>query len=129
MTKDTRLNPIKYYVSKRKGTEQAFSGKLLYNNEVGKYHCSTCGNLLFLSEAKYDSGSGWPSFYQTANDDAVAYSEDYSHTMFRIETSCRRCGSHIGHVFNDGPTSTGRRYCVNSVSLNFIDSNGLLTTG
>jgi peptide-methionine (R)-S-oxide reductase len=101
------------------GTERPFTGKYLYNKKEGIYKCAACENPLFSSETKYDSGSGWPSFYSKITPDAVEEKIDYSHGMKRTEIVCAGCGGHLGHVFEDGPNPTGLRYCVNSVSLAF----------
>ncbi len=115
-----KLNDEQYRVCRMKGTEPPFSGALLHNRKSGEYHCVCCGAKLFDSSAKFDSGCGWPSF-----DEAVAgsvrYLEDRSHGMIRTEIQCQTCGSHLGHLFEDGPTETGQRYCVNSVSLSFSE--------
>lgn len=114
-----RLTPEQYHVLREAGTERAFAGK--YNDYKGDgiYHCAACDLELFDSADKYDSGSGWPSFTQPIAPDAVTDHRDTSHGMVRIESRCGRCGSHLGHVFPDGPPPTGLRYCMNSVSLNF----------
>lgn len=101
------------------GTEPPFSGKWLYNKETGVYSCIVCGAELFSSDSKFDSGSGWPSFDRVRDSGAVALIEDNSHNMSRIEVKCKNCGAHLGHVFNDGPTETGQRFCINSASLDF----------
>ena len=114
------LTPEQFNVLRKKGTEPAFSGSLLYNDEVGAYVCAGCGAVLFHSQHKFDSGSGWPSFYDVANPDTVALKEDRSHGMHRIEVACKQCGGHLGHVFNDAPDQpTGMRFCVNSDALAF----------
>lgn len=110
------LTPEQYRVLRGKGTEAPFSGKLLHADEDGTYVCAACGNPLFASTAKFDSGTGWPSFDQ-ALPGAIKEIPDDSHGMHRVETVCARCGSHLGHVFEDGPTKTGKRYCMNSVCL------------
>jgi peptide-methionine (R)-S-oxide reductase len=116
----TMLTPEQYDVMRNKGTEAPFSGKLLHNKKTGVYACIACGNVLFVSEAKFDSGSGWPSFYNTANKKAVILKEDRTNNMQRIEVTCAKCGSHLGHVFNDAPsTPTGMRFCINSCTLDF----------
>ncbi len=110
------LTPEQYAVMREKGTEAPFSGKLLSVGSDGIYKCSACGNPLFAADTKFDSGTGWPSF-DKALPGAVSEIEDSSGGMHRVEVVCSRCGSHLGHVFNDGPTSTGLRYCLNSVCL------------
>jgi peptide-methionine (R)-S-oxide reductase len=116
-----KLTPEQYQVLRQKGTEAPFSGKLLHEKRDGTYNCAACGNPLFSSDAKFDSGTGWPSFDQ-ALPGAVTETADDSHGMHRVEITCARCGSHLGHVFPDGPTKTGMRYCLNSVCLD-LDTN------
>ena len=114
-----KLTPEQYKILREKGTEPRFSGELLNNKEKGVYECMACGASLFSSETKYDSKSGWPSFYEALGKNNLELAEDLSLGMKRIEVKCANCGSHLGHLFDDGPDSTGRRYCINSMSLNF----------
>ncbi|MBM3229166.1 peptide-methionine (R)-S-oxide reductase MsrB, partial [Candidatus Parvarchaeota archaeon] len=117
------LTPQQYGVLREKGTEAPFSGKLTYNKESGSYSCAGCGSELFSSEAKFDSGTGWPSFWAPISKGKIIEKPDLSHGMIRKEIICARCGGHLGHVFEDGPKDkTGLRYCLNSCSLDFKKS-------
>lgn len=119
-----KLSPEQFAVCRNKGTERAFSGKYYQCHDEGMYRCACCGAELFSSDAKYDSGSGWPSFYQPAFGDAVKSHVDNSHGMVRTEVVCAACDAHLGHVFPDGPQPTGLRYCINSVSLDLEKKEG-----
>jgi peptide-methionine (R)-S-oxide reductase len=113
------LDPDRYAILRQAATEAAWSGDLLVNHEDGIYRCGACNAELFRSDAKFESGSGWPSFFQPVSEDAVELEEDISHGMRRIEVRCGTCESHLGHVFPDGPAPTGQRYCINSLALEF----------
>jgi peptide-methionine (R)-S-oxide reductase len=114
-----QLTPAEYYVLRRKGTERAFSGKYNNHKEKGVYTCAACDNEVFTSDTKFDSGTGWPSFYKPISNKNVREVTDRSMGMVRTEVVCGRCGGHLGHVFDDGPKPTGLRYCLNSVALSF----------
>ncbi len=115
-----KLSAEEYRICREKGTEAPFSGEYYHNHATGKYRCKCCGEVLFDSGDKYESGSGWPSFDRPAADGAVRREEDFSLGMHRVEVMCEKCGCHLGHVFDDGPRdTTGQRYCINSLSLNF----------
>jgi len=116
------LSPEEFDVLRKHGTEKPFNGPLNNNKEKGIYVCSACGNPLFSSDTKFDSGTGWPSFYKTIDEKKVGETIDKSWGMTRVEVHCNRCGGHLGHVFEDGPKPTGLRYCINSVSLKFEKS-------
>ena len=118
-----QLSDDQYYILREKGTEKPWSGALLENKEKGVYECAACGNPLYSSSAKYDSGSGWPSFYDPINAQAVEFHKDKSFGMIRTEVTCAKCGSHLGHVFPDGPEPSGQRYCMNSGALSFKKEN------
>jgi peptide-methionine (R)-S-oxide reductase len=117
-----RLTTEQFHVLRRKGTERAFTGKYWNEKTQGVYKCAGCGEPLFASEVKYDSGSGWPSFFQPLDESKVEEVVDRSHGMTRTEVTCKKCGAHLGHVFDDGPKPTGLRYCINSVSLDLEPS-------
>jgi len=114
-----QLDPEQYHVLREKGTERAFTGKYWNLHENGTYTCAACGQELFTSNEKFDSGCGWPSFFDALDQSKVTTQEDVSHGMRRIEVMCSNCGGHLGHVFPDGPKPTGLRYCINSASLDF----------
>ena len=113
------LSPEEYYVLREKGTEPAFTGKYVQNKKKGTYVCAGCGSELFSSETKFDSGTGWPSFWAPVSKDNIEENADNRFGMHRIEVLCKKCGGHLGHVFDDGPKPTGQRFCVNSISLSF----------
>lgn len=117
-----QLTDEQYRVTRQKGTEPPFSGEYLNNKAIGEYRCVCCDSLLFYSDTKFDSGCGWPSFFEAANDTCIRYQEDFTHGMHRIEIMCSNCDAHLGHVFEDGPPPTGKRYCLNSVSMQFYQN-------
>ena len=119
----SRLNPKQYHILREAGTEAPFTGDLLNMKAEGSYKCAGCGTELFTSESKYESGSGWPSFYEALDPEKIEEIEDRSHGMVRTEVRCATCGGHLGHLFPDGPQPTGMRYCINSAALEFEEQS------
>lgn len=117
-----KLTPEEYHVLRERGTEAPFTGSFWRSKDTGMYTCKVCGSELFSSDTKFDSGTGWPSFTDAAKSNAVTLHDDSSHGMQRVEVRCARCGSHLGHVFDDGPGTNGKRYCINSVCLDLKKS-------
>jgi len=117
------LTPEQFDVCRKKGTERAFTGIYWDSKDEGVYNCSCCGTKLFSSDTKFDSGTGWPSFFKPVDNEHIEYIEDRSFGMIRVEVNCKSCGAHLGHLFDDGPKPTNLRYCINSVSLNLDKSN------
>ena len=115
-----QLSPEQFAVCWQKGTEPPFTGQYLNEKSTGEFVCVCCKNKLFSSSTKFDSGSGWPSFWKSASDRAIRYITDQSHGITRVEVCCNQCDSHLGHVFDDGPKPSGKRYCINSLSLDFV---------
>ncbi len=118
-----KLTPEQFVICRNKGTERAFTGKYLECKSNGVYHCVCCGNALFKSETKFDSGTGWPSFWDQLTTDSIEKISDRSHGMVRVEVVCKSCAAHLGHVFEDGPQPTGLRFCINSISLELKESS------
>lgn len=116
-----KLTPEQFNICRMKGTERAFSGKYTGTKKKGVYHCVCCSNRLFSSEVKFDSGSGWPSFWDVIDKQNISENSDVSHGMRRVEVTCQACDAHLGHVFEDGPKPTGLRYCINSTSLKLVE--------